>query len=244
MIGCRRRQPERNARQFHGERVLVHAIEAVERDQAAAGGHLGGFVAPDARDLGVNAGVHQQLLRVRLPARSLGARLLFGVPRAVGGKQVLGQTAAGAHQEMAGPHGGVADRQLQDLLRALVFSQRIDGAAHQVFDEGAVGVIGARLLAAQPGAKDDGAGRDGRAVQDGGWVSSCRLRQVRRPRRLPPLRTVFRRRPPSRLRRPRLPVRAAAAPTSPRRLRRSDSWASVTRTTSPSRRMRQSGCST
>src|ERR1035438_270879 len=114
-------------------------------------------------------------MRVRLFPLRFHTGLLFSIASAIGGEQVLRQPTTRTHQEMARPHGGIANRQFQNLLGTLFFGQRIDRSAHQVFNESTVGVIRSGLLATESGAKNDGAHWNGSAVQAADWfLLACR----------------------------------------------------------------------
>ena len=82
-----RGEPERELREVHGHRVLVHAVEAALGDEAA--------------------GVETR------PRRAGSAAPVVDVP---GLDQLVAELAAGLDQERAGAHRRVADLQIEDLL--------------------------------------------------------------------------------------------------------------------------------
>ena len=95
VIAGQRRQPQRQLRQFHGARVLVHPIQAVQRHQPP------------------------RVQRLILIGRQ-GRRAAMRLPRF---QQGGGQLLADFHQKRPRPHRRIAHLQAQNLLRRRVLPQ-------------------------------------------------------------------------------------------------------------------------
>ena len=153
-----RLKPQRQLRQFHRQRVAIHAIQTMHRHQPPADRQCSGWCKPLGRVTG------EVGLQHRVDTRQPRTRGFIAQP--AGRVQRVAQKPAGLDQKMPTAHGGIDDAKTQQrarvggVVRAGRRDQRPQRLPHQKTHQGVRRVIRSGAFAPRPGPKEKAARRD------------------------------------------------------------------------------------